>query len=222
VTRILVVEDHRLVAQGLELGLRADGFAVRSTDGNIAALPALLREFPPDVVLLDLYLADGRLGIDLIPLLRARGRRLILLTGETDPTVLARAFEAGVDAVLGKTLPFAQMVREMSAIIHGRSVEAANRRHEVLREARTLEAGRARRLALFASLTPREEQVLAMLVDGVPAADIAEASYVSLSTVRSQIRSILSKLNVTSQLAAVSAAIKANWSPRPLVKGKGN
>ncbi len=54
-----------------------------------------------------------------------------------------------------------------------------------------------------------------MLVDGVRAADIAEASYVSLSTVRSQIRSILAKLGVGSQLTAVSLAIKAGWAPGP-------
>ena len=54
-----------------------------------------------------------------------------------------------------------------------------------------------------------------MLVDGVRADDIAEAAFVSLSTVRSQIRSVLAKLGVGSQLAAVSLAIKAEWAPRP-------
>ena len=214
-TRVLVIEDHRLVAQGLELGLRAEGFEVRSTDGAPSALPGLLAEFPPDIVLLDLYLAGRRLGIDLLPQLRAPGRSVILLTSETDPTVLARALEAGVDAVLGKTMPFAQLIRELVAIPQGQSVEAENRRLDVLRDARTAELDRARRLARFAALTPREEQVLAMLVDGVRAADIAEASYVSLSTVRSQIRSILAKLGVGSQLTAVSLAIKAGWAPGP-------
>ena len=140
---------------------------------------------------------------------------MILLTSETDPTVLARALEAGVDAVVGKTMPFPQLIRELAAIPRGQSVEAENRRLDVLRDARTAELDRARRLARFAALTPREEQVLAMLVDGVQAADIAEAFYVSLSTVRSQIRSILAKLGVGSQLTAVSLAIKAGWAPRP-------
>ncbi len=214
-TRVLVVEDHRLVAQGLELGLRAEGFDVRSTDGAPGALPGLLAEFRPDIVLLDLYLAGCRLGIDLIPQLRAPGRSVILLTSETDPTVLARALEAGVDAVLGKTMPFSQLIREMVAIPRGESLEADNRRRQVLRDARTAELDHARRLARFAALTPREEHVLAMLVDGVLATDIAEASYVSLSTVRSQIRSVLAKLGVGSQLTAVSLAIKAGWAPRP-------
>lgn len=212
-TRVLIVEDHRIVAQGLELGLRAEGFDTASTDGDPATLPAVLRDFPPDVVLLDLHLAPGRSGIGLIPLLKAPGRALIVLTAETEATILNRALEAGADAVLGKTMPFPQLVREIRAIPGGRSVEADNRRLQVQRDARAAQEQRARRLAPFAALTPREEQVLAMLLDGVQAADIAERSYVSLATVRSQIRAILTKLGVGSQLGAVSLAIKARWVP---------
>ena len=213
-TRVLIVEDHRIVAQGLELGLRAEGFEVVSTDGAPAALPALLAGFAPEVVLLDLYLADGLSGISLMPMLRAPGRTVIVLTAETEPTILARALEAGADAVLGKTVPFPQLIREIVAIPRGQSVEAGIRRSQVMHEARVAARERSRRLAPFAALTPREEAVLSMLVDGILAADIAEASYVSLSTVRSQIRSILAKLGVGSQLAAVSLAIKAGWMPR--------
>jgi len=215
VTRVLIVEDHRIVAQGLELGLRAEGFEVASADGAPAALPALLAGFAPDVVLLDLYLADGLSGISLMPMLRAPGRTVIVLTAETEATVLARALEAGADSVFGKTMPFPQLVREILAIPRGQTAETRNRNGQVMQEARVAARERARSLAPFAALTPREEEVLSMLVDGIQAADIAEASYVSLSTVRSQIRSILAKLGVGSQLAAVSLAIKAEWMPRP-------
>jgi two-component system, NarL family, nitrate/nitrite response regulator NarL len=215
VTRVLIVEDHRVVAQGLELGLRAEGFEVASTDGAPATLPAVLAGFTPDVVLLDLYLADGLSGISLMSMLCAPGRTVIMLTAETDATVLARALQAGADAVLGKTMPFPQLIREIVAIPRGQSKEAANRYHQVMYDARVAAQERAKRLAPFATLTPREEAVLTMLVDGVRADDIAEAAFVSLSTVRSQIRSILAKMGVGSQLAAVSLAIKAGWTPRP-------
>jgi two-component system nitrate/nitrite response regulator NarL len=214
VTRVLIVEDHPIVAQGLELGLRVEGFDVSSTDGDPVALPAVLASFSPDVVLLDLYLAGGRSGISLMPMLRAPGRTVIVLTSETEPTVLVRALDAGADAVLGKTMPFPQLVREIRAIPGGHSVEADNRRHQLQRQARATEKERAARLAPFAALTPREEEVLSMLVDGVRADDIAEAAFVSLSTVRSQIRSTLAKLGVSSQLGAVSLAVKAGWVPR--------
>ena len=149
VTRVLIVEDHRVVAQGLEMGLRAQGFAVASTDGAPAALPELVAGFAPDVVLLDLYLADGLSGISLIPLLRGPGRTVIVLTAETEATVLARALQAGADAVLGKTMPFTQLIREIVAIPRGQSKEAANRYHQVMYEARVAAQERAKRLAPF-------------------------------------------------------------------------
>jgi len=213
VTRVLLIEDHRLVAQVLERGLSAEGFQVRSTDGTPSALPTLLAEFPPDVVLLDLYLAEGRSGIDLLPVLRAPERRVVILTGESDPSVLAGAFEAGADAVLNKAMPFLELVREITVILEGRSVKAEDRRYQVLSQARAAHAERRRRLAPFASLTSREKAVLALLIEGVQAADIAGRSYVSLSTVRSQIHSVLAKLGVGSQLGAVSMAVRVGWAP---------
>ena len=64
----------------------------------------------------------------------------------------------------------------------------------------------------FDRLTPREEEVLSALMRGAKARDICTQSYVSMPTVRSQIRSILTKLGVTSQLAAVALAYQSGWS----------
>jgi DNA-binding NarL/FixJ family response regulator len=68
------------------------------------------------------------------------------------------------------------------------------------------------RLQLFATLTDREEVVLAELLEGHCAEEIAKAAFVSISTIRSQIKSILQKLGVNSQLAAVALARRAGWS----------
>ena len=65
----------------------------------------------------------------------------------------------------------------------------------------------------FGFLTNREQQVLAALMDAVPAVEIARTSFMSEATVRHHIRSILMKLNVNSQLAAVVAAYRAGWKP---------
>jgi DNA-binding NarL/FixJ family response regulator len=67
-------------------------------------------------------------------------------------------------------------------------------------------------LAPFRRLTPREEEVLAALVDGEPAVAIAGRATVSEATVRSHIRSVLTKLGVGSQLQAVAKARHAGWS----------
>jgi len=70
----------------------------------------------------------------------------------------------------------------------------------------------SRQLLEFNRLTPREEEVLLALMRGAKARDICAQSFVSMPTVRSQIRSILTKLGVTSQLAAVALAYQSGWS----------
>jgi len=68
------------------------------------------------------------------------------------------------------------------------------------------------RLALFSILTPREKTVLAELMEGRDAENIARRSWVAVSTVRSQVKSILQKLGINSPLAAAAFARAAEWS----------
>jgi DNA-binding NarL/FixJ family response regulator len=65
----------------------------------------------------------------------------------------------------------------------------------------------------FEQLSPREQEVLLSMMRGRTARDICKQAYVSLPTVRSQIHSILSKLGVSSQLAAVALAYQSGWPP---------
>lgn len=204
--RILIVEDHSLVASGLKLGLEAESYEVETTDGA-SGLP----DGDFDLVLLDLNLGEGRSGLDLLPMLAEA--TVVVLTGETDTGVLAAAYDKGAVAVLDKTTPFPKLIRQLQAVESGDTTETDQRRHEIMGRRRTEDAERRRRLAPFDDLTHRERAVLAMLVDGMQAAEIADASFVSISTVRSQIRSILAKLGVSSQLTAVAMAAKAGWSP---------
>jgi len=69
-------------------------------------------------------------------------------------------------------------------------------------------------MAPFEQLTGRERVVLGALMDGASAGEIAKASFVSMATVRSQIRSILEKLGVHSQVAAVALAHRSRWEAR--------
>ena len=68
-------------------------------------------------------------------------------------------------------------------------------------------------LKQFEQLSPREQEVLLAMMRGKMARDICKQYYVSLPTVRSQIHSILSKLGVSSQLAAVALAYQSGWPP---------
>ena len=88
-------------------------------------------------------------------------------------------------------------------------------REAMLDELRIERAGLRQALSPFEQLTTRERSVLAALVQGYAAEEIAETQFVALTTVRSQIRAILRKLGVRSQLAAVAHANRVGWTPDP-------
>ena len=83
----------------------------------------------------------------------------------------------------------------------------------MLDELRIERASVRKSLSPFERLTTRESPVLSALIDGLSGEEIAEAHFVALTTVRSQIRSLLQKLGVRSQLAAVAHANRAGWKP---------
>ena len=80
-------------------------------------------------------------------------------------------------------------------------------------ELRCARAARSKDLAPFKTLTPRERAVLAALAQGQRAETIAAAAFLSEATVRSQIRGVLAKLGVNSQLEAVALAWTVGWFP---------
>jgi two-component system, NarL family, nitrate/nitrite response regulator NarL len=94
----------------------------------------------------------------------------------------------------------------------GQPVNSARERMELSDELAEHRQRRQELLAPFRALSAREAAVLQGLVEGHSAESIAEGSFVALSTVRSQIRSILAKLDVSSQLGAVALARRARWS----------
>ncbi|MDH3730670.1 MAG: response regulator transcription factor [Acidimicrobiia bacterium] len=212
ITSVLVVDDHELLANMLASSLEDAGFEVGVATGcRTVDAVAVAAEFRPDVCLLDLDLGpagDGRL---LISQLSSLGCEVILVTGSRDEAAIGEGLEGGAFGVMTKDAPFESIVEAVVAAADGRSDAFANSRSRFLAALRQQRSGLQERLAPFERLTSREREVLAELGRGSSAAAIAEASYVSLSTVRSQIRSVLTKLGVSSQLAAVALAHEAGW-----------
>lgn len=87
-------------------------------------------------------------------------------------------------------------------------------RQDMLGDLRRARVTRRRELAPFEALSEREAHVLSRVMEGLSAADIAKRSFVSEATVRTQIRAILGKLGVRSQLAAVAEARRVGWRYR--------
>ncbi|HVV30947.1 MAG TPA: response regulator transcription factor, partial [Mycobacteriales bacterium] len=150
-------------------------------------------------------------GADLVAPLVGAGTRVIVISGTSDRERIATCIESGAWCFHSKSLPLEELLVTIRRVAAGEQVLADSTRHELLSGLRRVRAARRHNLAPFESLTNRESFVLAELIDGKSAAGIAASAYVSEATVRTQIRAVLTKLGVTSQLAAVAAARRIGW-----------
>lgn len=208
---VLVVDDHELVGASIAMTLENGGTPARrchltSTEGILDGADRLGRS---GVALLDLDLGFGTAGthIDEIALIRgfrSRGWRVLVLSASTDRRRLAGAVAAGAEGVIAKTAPIAELVDTVAAAAAGRPILTRAERASWIAFHKQAAATGKRVRARLRRLTVREREILELLAAGERAAAIAEAASVSLSTVRSQIRSILTKLEVNSQLEAAA------------------
>jgi DNA-binding NarL/FixJ family response regulator len=215
--RVLIVDDHELLAESLAFSLRRAGVEARlAPTGSARAIVAMAHLYQPDAVLLDLALGELS-GTSLIgPLREATGAPVLVLTGATDRIRLAECLEAGAIGVASKSWRFQVLLEQVLDVLAGASPLPEGERVALLDELRGRRAEEERRLAPFRTLTPKERCVLAALMEGRSPKEIAVASYVGVGTVRSQIKAIHQKLGVSSQLAAVALARQAGWSISPL------
>lgn len=207
---VLIIDDHELFSTTLAMALRNEGF-----DARILPVPDV-REFmghrgdgPTGLIVLDLDLdrdADGNYvsGADLVEGLRVLGWKVLVVSGSLDEPGTAAAVSAGAVGSVPKSRSFDVLLATVIAAAGGSPVmSAAEHQHwlERHRQYREQERELSRRLA---RLSHREREVLELLAMGMRAAAIADHFVVSMPTVRTQIRSLLAKLEVGSQLEAVA------------------
>jgi two-component system, NarL family, nitrate/nitrite response regulator NarL len=214
--RVAVVDDHVLFAEAVVVALAHRGYDAWCVDPlanspSTAGLAARILEGKPDVVLLDLDLGDGGDGTDLLARLSDRSPDVVVVTGNSDPVQIGAALAAGAKTVISKSLPLEQILDTLMRLRDGLPAMSKQERERLL--ARGREAGELDReiKARFELLTTREGEVLGQLMVGRQVSEIARRSFVSESTVRTQVKSVLSKLQVNSQLTAVGLAYRASW-----------
>jgi len=217
--RLLLVDDHRLLVETLQVSLIQAGFAVSvapcSSSDEVLAEAAAVR---PALVVLDLDLQCAGYGYDLIGPLRQLGAEVLMLTGTVDRIELARCLEAGALGIANKADGFSAVLDQIRRAADGETVTPITVRAQLLADLADHRRADEKRKAPFESLSGKERDVLRQIVEGKQAAAIAKDSFVSLATVRTQIRSILMKLDVTSQVAAVALARQGGWFERAAVE----
>lgn len=210
--RLLLVDDHRLLVETLQVTLAQAGFAASVAPcGSFDEVLAEAAAVRPSLVVLDLDLQGAGYGYDLIGPLRELGAEVLVLTGTTERMELARCLEAGALGIASKAAGFASVLDQVRRAADGETVTPITERTQLLADLAAHRRAEQKRHAPFESLSARERDVLRQIVAGQQAAAIARDSFVSLATVRTQIRSILMKLDVTSQVAAVALARQGGW-----------
>ena len=202
-----------MLAEALALSLSARGYvcSVAALDGPISVVAEAAQQRSA-LVLLDLDLG-GYDGLDLVAGLRATGARILVVTGYTDEPRLAECIALGASGWVSKTEPFERLIEAAELAMRNRPLFGAARQ-EQLRELGHISLMNERDLKRrMAQLTQREREVLEALANGESAEKIAADLVVSIGTVRSHIRGILTKLGVSSQLAAVAKVRELAFRP---------
>jgi two-component system nitrate/nitrite response regulator NarL len=209
---VLLLGEQELFSTVLMMALRAYG--LDAYRGEIVGIEALLEQvgrLPMGLALLDLNLGrDGHSqqvnAAELVRALCARRWAVLVVSDRGGEDRIAAAIAAGAAGVLAKSSSLEDLLTMVLAALAGRPVMTEAQRHGWAVRDRGYRASQRDQARRFDRLSAREREVLALMTGGQRATAIAEHFVVSMATVRTQIRAILVKLEVTSQLEAVALA----------------
>ncbi len=201
--RVVVVDDHRVFAELLELAMQAEpDLQVVGHAQTVAAGLEMVEQLHPDVVIMDVQLGDGD-GIAAAAELTGRdpALRVVVLTAHVDPELMRRAAEADACALLPKDGDLAGMLEVLRTAARGSFAIHPELLHRLVSRSASPEQP-------LPVLTRREREVLQLLASGLETRLIARELGVSVHTCRGYVKAILAKLEAHSQLEAVARAMR--------------
>ena len=215
--RLLVVDDHEVVREGLvALINRSTKFTVVAVAGSVAEAIGAARQFEPDLVVMDVRLPDGS-GVEACREIRAErpATRVLMLTSYPDEEAVLSAIIAGASGYLLKQTRGPDLLSALEAVGRGESLLDPAVTEKVLARVRALaEAPETSELARStATLTVSERKILWLVAEGKTNKQIASEVFLSDKTVKNYVSAILAKLSL--QRRAQAAAFVAARS-RPL------
>jgi DNA-binding NarL/FixJ family response regulator len=201
-TRVLLVDDHDLIRDGLAGVFRLQpSMQVLGDAKTVTGALEMFHELRPDVVVTDLQLPDGT-GLDVVREVRRSNNNncgVVVLTMHSGDEQIFAAMEAGASAFVGKDAPSSEVVEAARhAAVSPRSFLCSALTDAVLRRA----------TATASQLTSREHDVLKLLADGLSAGEIGLRMHLSESTVKSHLAKIYQKLGVTNRAQALVTAMR--------------
>lgn len=202
--QVLVAEDHPLYRQGLADAIRARAelsLIAEAADGRAAL--TRIREHEPDVAVLDVKMPQLD-GLQVLQAIKRDGSdtRIILLSAFIDGQLVHQALTIGAAGFLSKESTAAEVCEAVAIVARGEIVLAPEMQAALAGELRLRAPAEGPRLS------ERETQILALLAEGLSSGEIARELDVSATTVKSHLRHLYEKLEVSDRAAAVARAMR--------------
>ena len=213
--RIVIVEDHRLFREGLRLILSGEGsFEIVGESVNGLQAIDVISDLKPDVVLLNISMPELD-GIQVIPIIKQKSpeTKALMLTASMDQDKILEALKAGAKGYLSKNTTISGLIKAIKVVNKGqlwveRKLIAGYFNGDI-----TADIGREdRQEKTKGELTPREQDVLRLLIKGFTNKEIANGLFISEKTVKSHLNKIFKKLNVSRRLDAILCTIKSGFT----------
>ena len=200
--RLLLVDDHKLLRQGLRRAVEEAGFDVVGEAGDGEEAVRLAIELQPDLVLMDVTMPVLD-GIEATRRIRhsCPEARVVILTMHGEEETVTRALRAGALAYLLKDCSTDQVAQTLHAVASGDTDLSAEL-------ARTMLAEIPPEPAAATSLSSREAEVLQMFADGCSTVEVGQRLYISAKTVKNHLASIYEKLDARDRTQAVLTAVR--------------
>ncbi|MEO6206762.1 MAG: response regulator transcription factor [Candidatus Limnocylindrales bacterium] len=208
VLRMLVVDDHEVVRQGLVALLgRREGFQVVAEAGTVAEAIEATRRFEPDIVVMDVRLPDGS-GVEACREIRSEfpSTRVVMLTSYPDEEAVLSAIVAGASGYLLKQVRARDLITALETVGRGGSLLDPAVTEKVLERIRRIATGG--QSDELAALTAQERRILLLVAEGKTNKEIATEIFLSDKTVKNYVSSILSKLNLERRAQAAAFVAK--------------
>ena len=192
-SRLLIVDDHALVREGLKRALTHEGFSDITEASSVLEARASIAALQPNVVTIDINLPDGS-GFELVSWIRGISSEIgiIVLTLNDHENYVRAAMKAGASAFVSKSEPIPSLVAAIKHSLIAPLSFSAQGLEKIFTHSHN-------------TLTAREFDLLAQLERGQTTAQISKSLFISPATVKTHLASIYRKLEVTNRTAAIHA-----------------
>ena len=205
--RLVLIEDHQALREGLELLLGRGGIEVLGAAGTADEGRELVERLAPDVSLIDIRLGEDS-GIELTAQLIDADpeRRIVLYTGSNEIELLIKGLDSGARGYALKEGTQAELRSAIRTVAEGGTYVDPRLQSALL----SRKATQTQRV-----LSKREREIMDLLAQGLTGEQVAERLYLSPETIKTHIRNAMNKLEANTRVHAIAIALREGFISAP-------